>query len=530
MVLGRMRPTIPADGVRHHSVMTDGTFLLAPKVESGQYQGDISIADCEEVVAPDAQVPDNATVRDPLIATGTSDVNDRPLRVAVMSDAQFVARDPEGANVEHARDTIRQIVAAKPDLMVIDGDFVDEASEADLKFAKQILAEEADGKVPYLYVPGNHEAMGDKDISLFEKIIGSAHTTKDVKGIRIITLDSSNDNLHGRGTGQLVDLERQLADAKTNKSVKGVLVFTHMPIDDFLPSKNSQLGDRYEAEQLKSNLEAFRDESGKGVAMINGHVGAFNATSFGGVSQLTNGNSGKGPSSTVDNGGFIGWTMLGINPSAGSVGSVAEGDTLARLKWLRAQTNPQIDADSLKVVDDQGQPVTSLTLKAGSALDLKAIFTQEDGTRTVPVQWPVSFVWSGDGVAVDDGLDTKAAETTGQIVRMEAATGRLTAVSGGTVTLHLSVNGQTVSVPVTVTSVSSNGGNGQQNGSTGAGKPSGNNPSGGNSSGESSGDNQSGNPSGGNSSGESSGDNQSGNPSGNDSSSNNASGNDSSSK
>ena len=66
--------------------------------------------------------------------------------------------------------------------------------------------------------------------------------------------------------------------------------------------------------------------------------------------------------------------MLGINPSAGSVGSVAEGDTLARLKWLRAQTNPQIDADSLKVVDDQGQPVTSLTLKAGSALDLKAIF------------------------------------------------------------------------------------------------------------------------------------------------------------
>ena len=129
-----------------------------------------------------------------------------------------------------------------------------------------------------------------------------------------------------------------------------------------------------------------------------------------------------------------------------------------------------------------------------------------------PVQWPVSFVWSGDGVAVDDGLDTKAAENTGQIVRMEAATGRLTAVSGGTVTLHLSVNGQTVSVPVTVTSVSSNGGNGQQNGSTGAGKPSGNNPSGGNSSGESSGDNQS------------------GNPSGNDSSSNNASGNDSSSK
>lgn len=417
-----------------------------------EYHGDIAIADLEETVAPDTTAPDNKPVRDPVITTGSSDVNGRPLRIAVMSDAQFVARDPNGPNVGHARRTIREIAAAKPDLMVIDGDFVDEGSKADLEFAKKILDEEVPKNLPYLYVPGNHEAMGDKDISVFERVIGKASTTKDIKNTRVITLDSSDGTLHGQGVAQLRNLEQQLNEAASDSSLSGVVLFTHMPIDDFLPSKNSQLGDRTEAEQLRTLIERFYETSGKSIAMINGHVGAFNATSFDGVSQITNGNSGKGPASTPDNGGFIGWEMLGINPSSGKVGAGSSAAPLARLAWMRSQTNPQIDAGSLKILDGNGKVMKSIALREGSAVDISGSFTQESGERTVPAQWPVSYVYSGDGLAVDDGIDNVQAEHSNPVVRIDSRTGRLTAVRAGTAKLTIAVNGQRTTVDVKVTS------------------------------------------------------------------------------
>lgn len=463
---------------------------------TASYHGDITLSDLEEVVAPDAQEPASTPVHDPVIATGSSDVTSRPLKVAVMSDAQFVARDPDGANVRHARETIRQIAAAKPDLMVIDGDFVDEGSEADLKFAKQVLDEEVPADLPYLYVPGNHEQMGDKDISVFEQVIGPANSHTDVRGTKVITLDSSSGTLHGQGVDQLKMLEGQLDAARDDASVTGVLVFTHMPIDDYLPSKNSQLGDRTEAARFAKALSDFRASTGKSIAIINGHVGGFNATAFDGVSQITNGNSGKGPASTPDNGGFIGWTMLGVNPSSGKVGSVETASPLARLNWMRAETRPQVDDGSLTVLGADGNPVDAITLQEGSSTDLRATFTQEDGTRTVPVQWPASFVWSGDGVGVDDGLGDAveggadgAAGSTAAIV--DARTGRLTAVKAGDVNLTLTVNGQTRTVALHVTAKPTPsqpdqpgqpGGNGQQPGQPGGqpGTPGANGGNGGN--------------------------------------------------
>ncbi|MBW3081578.1 phosphodiester glycosidase family protein [Bifidobacterium saguinibicoloris] len=455
---------------------------------TASYHGDITLSDLEEVVAPDAQEPANTPVHDPVIATGTSDVASRPLKVAVMSDAQFVARDPDGANVAHARETIRQIAAAKPDLMVIDGDFVDEGSEADLAFAKQILDEEVPKDLPYLYVPGNHEQMGDRSIATFEKVIGTASSHTDVKAkgsgkvTKVITLDSSSGTLHGQGVDQLKMLEEQLAAAKKDAAVTGVLVFTHMPIDDYLPSKNSQLGDRTEAARFAKELSDFRADSGKSIAIVNGHVGGFNATAFNGVSQITNGNSGKGPASTPDNGGFIGWTMLGVNPSSGEVGSVATASPLARLGWMRAETRPQIDAGSLTVLGSDGKPVAEgISLQEGSSVDLSATFTQENGTRTVPVQWPVSYVWSGKGVTVDDGIGKAVDQANGSTaVVVDARTGRLTAVKAGDVTVKLTVNGETKTITLHVGAKpqpsqpgqpgGSEPGQGGQGGGVGAGK------------------------------------------------------------
>src|SRR5699024_8957540 len=122
---------------------------------------------------------------------GHGSVAERPQRIAVMSDAQFVAASPESDAVEGARRTLREIREAAPDLLVINGDFVDEATPEDFALAQRILDEEWTSDIPYVYVPGNHEVMGG-DIGNFEEAFGPTSTEQDLGGTKVITMDSSS--------------------------------------------------------------------------------------------------------------------------------------------------------------------------------------------------------------------------------------------------------------------------------------------------------------------------------------------------
>src|SRR5699024_11815781 len=130
-----------------------------------KYKGNVSVADLNAISTPEIEDPTTSARHDPaLLSTGS--VADRPQKIAVMSDAQFVATDPDSAAVEGARRTLSEIRAAKPDLRVINGDFVDEASTADFELAETILDEEWDESLPYVYVPGNHAIMGGEIVNL----------------------------------------------------------------------------------------------------------------------------------------------------------------------------------------------------------------------------------------------------------------------------------------------------------------------------------------------------------------------------
>lgn len=104
------------------------------------YTGQVTVSDLKVKVAPDVELPVQPKVADPVVVTNGT-VDDRPLRVAVMSDAQFVARDPESPLVQAARRTLAEIADAKPDLLVINGDLVDEGSTADFTLARKLLDE-----------------------------------------------------------------------------------------------------------------------------------------------------------------------------------------------------------------------------------------------------------------------------------------------------------------------------------------------------------------------------------------------------
>ena len=419
-----------------------------------QYTGDIAVADLRAETTPETDVPAEQAVHDPALLTHGS-VDERPQRIAVMSDAQFVAADPDSDAVEGARRTLREIQDAAPDLLVINGDFVDEAAPEDFELAQQILDEEWDTDIPYVYVPGNHEVMGG-EIANFEDAFGAPTTEQSLGRTQVITLNTASGSLAGGGLEQIEELERQLEAVAESDILTGAVVFFHHPPTDPLPSKLSQLTDQREARAIEAQLAEFRRSSGKSAAVVNGHVGAFHGSAVEGVTYLINGNSGKSPAGTPATGGFTGWTMLGISPGAGAVG---ESPTTAdRVDWLAAETRPWVDEISV-----QG----SEQLPVGGVGEVSASIVQ-DGLEA-PVAWPMTAQWGGAGVQIDAGTGPSApqgepgaqdplAEQDGPgehadpsaVLRLNPLTGEITGLRPGTATVQVTVNGRSAEQTVTV--------------------------------------------------------------------------------
>ena len=401
-----------------------------------QYTGDIAVSNLQVTTVPSTEGEKEPAIHDPaLLAHG--DVEGRPQKIAVMSDAQFIAAQPESEAVAGARRTLREIREAKPDLLIVDGDFVDEGSKKDFALAKKIIDEEWDTSIPHIYVPGNHEIMGS-DIGVFEQEIGPATTSQDVDGTRVITLNTAGGSLRSGGIDQIAKLEKQLDEVAGNEDLTGVTVFFHHPPNDPLPTKTSQLADEREARAFEKLMADFKRKSGKSAAVINAHVGAFHGSSVEGVTYLVNGNSGKSPDGTPETGGFTGWTMLGVDPAKGKVGKNPSPQD--RVDWLAAETRPWVDEISLE---------TSRAVLLGESSQVTASFVQ-DG-RTVPVAWPVTAQWGGEGVHIVDGSEqSEEATDENAVIRFNPVSGQITALRPGAAKLSVTVNGRTATQEVTV--------------------------------------------------------------------------------
>ena len=407
------------------------TLLMVSAYETAAsrlYTGTMWFDNVTALVPPTVQLPTSELVQaDVIVPTGAT--QNAPLRVAVMSDAQFVARSPESGSVRGAREALREIVASQPDLMFINGDFVDEASPADFALARKILDEELAGVTfPWRYVTGNHEIMGGP-IANFEAAFGDTFGVIDQQGTRFIWLDTAPGSL-SHNFEQMRFFRTQLDAAESDSSVTGVVVLQHIPIDDPLPAKTSQLGNRLDAEEQRRWLEEFAARSGKPIAMMNGHVGIFHAKTEDGIPYILNGNSGKSPEN-APYGSFTGWTMLGIDPTKPSV---ADG-------WLGAEVMTRVEKITLDV--------TELSLIAGDSHLLSPKIVQ-DSSRTVPVAWPMSSRWeTTPDVWVGDAIDAPPSA----VVAINPRTHEVTALRAGTASLSLSVNTQSVNVTVQVAGV-----------------------------------------------------------------------------
>jgi exopolysaccharide biosynthesis protein len=385
-------------------------FYAAETVATASYHGDLVIDGITAMVPPSLDVPPAPVVRDPVIRTSAGG----DWRFAVMSDAQFVARDPDSDIVRNARRTLREIRAAKPDFLIINGDLVDEASAADFALAKQILDEELDGQLPYHYVPGNHE-RGDNSLDNFRAVFGDTQQVFDHRGTRFVTMDTSGINLRASDWTQLGRLRAELDRAARDRTVRNVVLMQHVPPRDPTPARASELSDRKEAATIESWLTGFQDRTGKGVAFIGAHVGTFHASHVDGVPYFVNGNSGKNPSTLPAEGGFTGWSLWGV---------AQHGD-----RWLGAEVRPHVDTLTVTAPD---------TLPVGQSTVVTATLTQAN--RTVPVAYPVSAAWTASpNVHIGARRDAKRYHT----AVFDPSTGTLTALRDSTVTIAVTVNGVT---------------------------------------------------------------------------------------
>ena len=145
---------------------------------------------------------------------------------------------------------------------------------------------------------------------------------------------------------------------------------------------------------------------------------------------LINGNSGKAPATPADEGGFTGWSLWGVDPVTAKEAEHVKRNWFADApEWLGAQVRPHVDDLALTV---------PASVQVGKAAAVTATLTQ--GTRVVPAAYPVSVVWSG---SPNLHIGSRQSAKPWDVAVLDPATGTLTALRKGQVTVALTVSGVT---------------------------------------------------------------------------------------
>jgi hypothetical protein len=154
--------------------------------------------------------------------------------------------------------------------------------------------------------------------------------------------------------------------------------------------------------------------------MVGSHAQIADVHRIEGVPYTVLPSSGKDPYGTPDRGGFTGWLDWHVDQAA-----------TAGQQWLTADVRAFAQSITLN---------TPATLEAGDSAQLDGSIVQPqgvtNGTRVVPLRYPMSIHWSGsDTLAI--GTDVEAAKTAGKVAILDPVTRQLTGLHTGDVTVRV---------------------------------------------------------------------------------------------
>ncbi|NJP46168.1 phosphodiester glycosidase family protein [Actinacidiphila epipremni] len=363
---------------------------------------------------------------------------------AVLSDLHIsAAAGLDSFSGRQAVAALGEVVASKPDFVLINGDFVDNNTQADFDLANGLLRDHVPAGLPVYWTPGNHEAGLSATGGLDTFLAATGRPNKQVldhKGVRFILLDSHTGDMRTSDWGQVPLLQAELAKAAKDRSVTGVVVSFHHPLTDPSGAGASQLSDQLEAGLLQQWLADFREQSGKPVALFTGHAHTASVSRTDGVLDVTTPAVGKTPYSSPDQGGFFGWMHVAVDSRPARIR--AGQPSPETRDWLRAESRPLIDGIDIAAP-------TRVAVGAAEAVTATGV-TSEFGLR-FPLRFPASVTWTGSRglVVAGSAAEVKAARRRHDTLAvLDLTTGELTAVRKGRVTVTVAAGGLTASAQV----------------------------------------------------------------------------------
>ncbi|CAG6397709.1 phosphodiester glycosidase family protein [Streptomyces cocklensis] len=413
--------------------------------ETSQTNKNAGQLDFDGLAAQVGQQPDQAEppMPDPYVVE-QGELPDRRWTFAVLSDLHIsAAAGLDSFSGRQAVAALGQVVAARPDFILINGDFVDNNNPADFDLADGLLRDHVPAGLPVYWTPGNHEAglSATGGLDTFLAVTGRPNKqVLDHKGTRFILLDSHTGDMRTSDWDQVPLLQAELAKAAGDRSVTGVVVSFHHPLHDPSGAAASQLSDQLEAGLLQRWLADFREQSGKPVALFTGHAHTASVTRTDGVLDVTTPAVGKTPYSSPDQGGFFGWMHVSVDPRPARIR--AGRPSPETREWLQAESRPLIDRIDLTAPG-------SLAVGASGTVEATGV-TSEFGLR-FPLRFPASVTWSGSRgltVAATAAAASAARRHPSTLAVLDLSTATLTAVRPGRVTVTVATGGLTSSADV----------------------------------------------------------------------------------
>ena len=397
--------------------------------------GDVYVADLQALYSPRPPVPFDYTAIPQNPSWLSYDENPAQFApggntIAAFGDSHLTATDEDTTGSVVTNDINADIKAlpanAAPNMVQVDGNFVDPGTPADLQYGLQLLQSFG---LPY------HTAVGDSDIGQgaypentnWTAVFGDTHYSYTDGNAEFIVDDSSWEGLLASDPYQVPDQEQYawLVSTLSASTSKVIFVVTHASPYDPQAITDSQFTDRYEAqmyEQLLANYQA--SHPGTHVILLNGQARGFAEQVINPVGEpdprgLPNfdvSDAGVTPYAPTSQGGFYNYVLFHVLPD-GQV-QFAVQPVLASI----AVTAPQA------------------SLAAGTQEQLSATGTTPAGDNLtalqVPIADPASHQWSTS--------DPRVASVNPQ-------TGVLYARSPGTATITVLSGGVTGTITITVT-------------------------------------------------------------------------------
>ncbi|MCD0481062.1 phosphodiester glycosidase family protein [Streptacidiphilus sp. ASG 303] len=413
--------TAPLTLERLYLVQTDPTRRTAGAV-------DLALLDARVGVRLD--LPDRPDQPDPAVvedADGLPAPGRWAWRFAVLSDTHVNADGGTGSYAyRHTARALDEIAAARPDLVLLSGDGVDQDRPADFALFQRLLTEHLPAGVPLYWAVGNHESGAVAGGTLEQFTASTGRPTRqsfDHAGTRFVLLDSTLGSLRLSDWSQLGWLRERLADAASDPAVDSVVVAVHHPVLDPTGTGASQLSDPSEGALLEQWLADFRRRTGKQVALVTGHAHTAHVRRADGLLEFNAPVVGKTPYGDAGHGGFAAWSLVTLDPEAARV--TPDRPDPRGAGWFRAEVRPLLDRIGLAVPPQ---------LSPGDSGQVSATAVDDGmGGRTVPLRYPATAAWSGAHLAVvaDDRALAAALRRPGVVAVLDRRTLRLTAVRPG---------------------------------------------------------------------------------------------------